>query len=140
MVDLTKKRMSGLPTGYGNSSEYRIAQLKEVEGMVPAAMTPDEAGKLGGRGKAKAINNVQGFGNSRTRRIAQLKKAGRDDLVNKVADGSMSANAAAIQAGLAKPPKSRPTTPLELLDYCGGVLKTDSRRVESIPQTRETRH
>lgn len=71
--------------------------------------------------------STSGQSNTRERRIAQLKKAGRDDLVVKVADGSLSANAAAIEAGLKPPPKPRPTTPLELLDYCGEVLKTDSR-------------
>lgn len=56
-----------------------------------------KAGKKGGDRKSEEYqrNNVpliQAKGNSREARIAQLKKAGRDDLVKQVADGSLSAN------------------------------------------------
>lgn len=54
-------------------------------------------------------------------------KRDRPDLYERVINGDMTANAAAIEAGFRKPPKPRPTTPLELLDYAGEVLKTDSR-------------
>lgn len=51
----------------------------------------------------------------------------RPDLLERFERGELTANAAAIEAGFRKPPKPRPTTPLELLDYAGEVLKTDSR-------------
>ena len=54
-------------------------------------------------------------------------KRDRPDLYERVIAGDLTANAAAIEAGFRKPPKPRPTTPLEILDYAGEVLKSDNR-------------
>lgn len=117
---------SEIPDWDARVAETAESIRRDKEGEIPAAMTPEEAGKLGGRGK-KATDNVRGFGNTREYRIAQLKKAGREDLVEKVISGELSANAAAIAAGLKRPPKPRPTTPAEVLDMAAEILKSDSR-------------
>ena len=52
-------------------------------------------------------------------------KRDRPDLYERVIAGDMTANAAAIEAGFRRPPKPRPTTPLEILDYAGEVLKDE---------------
>lgn len=82
----------------------------------------------GKAGNGRSFDNVkptQG-GNSADYTKLRLKRD-RPDLYERVINGDLTANAAAIKAGFRKPPKPRPTTPLELLDYAGEVLKTDSR-------------
>ncbi len=49
----------------------------------------------------------------------------RPDLLERYERGELTANAAAIEAGFRKPSKPRPTTPLEILDYAGEVLKDE---------------
>lgn len=88
-------------------------------------------GELGGVGRPVSNpDNVsikkRDFGNSSDYTKLRLKRD-RPDLYERVINGDLSANAAAIEAGFRKPPKPRPTTPLEILDYAGEVLKSDNR-------------
>ena len=91
----------------------RVAETSEKIRMEQESGIPAAGGHGGKRkdGQVTIGHLSEVGGNSRERRIAQLKKAGRDDLVEKVISGEMSANAAATEAGLRKPPKPelRPT-------------------------------
>ena len=83
----------------------------------------------GGRPKkGETCGNTTGFDphNAKPYILRRLARE-RPDLLERFERGEISANAASIEAGFRKPPKPRPTTPLELLDYCGEVLKTDNR-------------
>lgn len=85
----------------------------------------------GGRPKKdETVSNAYGCSDSeRNSKPGILRRLARErpDLLERFERGELTANAAAIEAGFRKPPKPRPTTPLELLDYAGEVLKTDSR-------------
>jgi hypothetical protein len=81
---------------------------RKIDEAVAAALTPKEAGALGGRGH-KAADNVRSFGNNPTYALKRLKRD-RPDLAEKVVRGELSAHAAAIGAGFRKK-----LTPLEII-------------------------
>jgi hypothetical protein len=75
----------------------RGAPVNAVAEDAPKAMSREEAGKLGGRGK-RSTNFVQLSHGGTDRTVARLKRD-RPDLAAKVVSGELSANAAAIEAG-----------------------------------------
>lgn len=85
-----------------------------------------ELGSHGGAREQVCNSNLSAKGGTTDYTKLRLKRD-RPDLYERVISGDLTANAAAIEAGFRKPPKPRPTTPLEILDYAGEVLKSDSR-------------
>lgn len=76
------------------------------------AMTMEEAGAKGGRGK-KADSNTTSFNRGATYSLKRLKRD-RPDLADKVIAGELSANAAAIEAGFRKKTITIPDDPVAI--------------------------
>jgi len=92
------------------SKTHEHERLATMRDFVRAALGDDlepvmdhtDAGKLGGRGN-KASNNITSFrGDDPDYKLRRLKKE-RPDLAQRVIDGGLSANAAAIEAGFTPP-------------------------------------
>ena len=86
-----------------------------------------ELGSVGRPSENVSNRNIKTKGGTNLDYTKLRIKRDRPDLYERVINGDLSANAAAIEAGFRKPPKPRPTTPLEILDYAGEVLKSDNR-------------
>ena len=72
-----------------------------IDTAVGAALSPSEAGAMGGKGH-KAVDNIKSLGGTNPTYILKRLKRDRSDLADKVIKGELSANAAAIEAGFRK--------------------------------------